>query len=123
MSLSPGLPSVVRVDLILAVIVWLCLAAFVGDHAGRLGRRPLRWFVAALLLSPLIAFLFLLAAGRSYRSHCPHCGEPLEPDTIRCPRCLADLANEADDELIPDRRRYAYNPRPAGSSRVRRRRR
>lgn len=44
---------------------WCVLALAVGVFAERYGRNGFGWFLVAWLLSPLLATIFLLAAGRA----------------------------------------------------------
>lgn len=43
---------------------WLGLSLIIGIGAGSLGRAGLGWFFLAVLISPLLAGLLLLAIGR-----------------------------------------------------------
>ena len=47
------------------VIFWTVLSIIVAVYARRLNRTGLGWFVLALLASPLLAWLALLALGRN----------------------------------------------------------
>ena len=47
----------------IAVIIWLVVAAVIGSMAGKKGRSGFGWFLIAMLLSPVLALLFLLVAG------------------------------------------------------------
>lgn len=49
--------------MILVFIVWLGLAALVGWAANERGRNPALWVILSLVLSPLIGFIALIAAG------------------------------------------------------------
>jgi len=45
--------------------IWIALAFAVGMIAGRrFDRNAIGWFVLAILISPLLAIIFLFAAGR-----------------------------------------------------------
>ena len=43
------------------VVVWIVLALMVGFAANARGRGPIAWFFLAVILSPLIAIIFLIA--------------------------------------------------------------
>jgi hypothetical protein len=42
------------------VLFWVGLSLVVGSIAGKYGRSSLGWFLLALLISPLLAMLFVL---------------------------------------------------------------
>jgi hypothetical protein len=90
-------------------VVWLLFCCLVGRAAASFGRRPSTWFLLALLLSPLAAYVLLLVAGDARSAlalrekeerlrqrypdradlreaalnemDCPHCGAPVNPVT------------------------------------------
>ena len=47
------------------ILVWLVFSVIVGVAANTRGRNGARWFFISMLISPLIAGLFVLALGRS----------------------------------------------------------
>lgn len=81
----------------------------VGVFAGRLGRTGFGWFLLALLFSPLLAWLALLALGtatsappvipgpgdlaRIAKTHvqCPECRELVLRDARKCKHCGSAL--------------------------------
>ena len=91
------------------LIVWLAFCRLVGRMAASLNRRPDTWFLAALLASPLVAFLLLFMYGDARENaamrdreerirelhpevkdvhlaalnetQCPHCGADVNPVT------------------------------------------
>ena len=87
---------------LLFLIVWLLLAIVVGHIAGEKGRSRIGFFLLALLLSPLIGFLAVIAipkqeatAGRAAPLRgsdliiCHQCRKPRRADSIACPTCGA----------------------------------
>ncbi|OAI47618.1 hypothetical protein AYO44_01710 [Planctomycetaceae bacterium SCGC AG-212-F19] len=94
---------------LLPILVWFVFAILVGRLAAWFHRSPGTWFLLALLLSPLVAFIGLLLAGdpqqaatrheqeeRIRQQHpdrkdirevllnemtCPHCGAAVNPVT------------------------------------------
>jgi hypothetical protein len=75
------------------LIGWLILATLVGIWAGRRGHNAGQWGFIALVLSPLLAWLILLAIG-------PAEAEPAVPSDVE--ESLARLAAMADQGLITD---------------------
>ena len=80
--------------LVVAVVIWLLLSAATGVYAARLRRTGVGWFFVSLILSPLIAAVFLLALGRHEALHCPYCAEPIREEAIRCPHCRSDVGED-----------------------------
>lgn len=71
------------------VILWPLLAIIVGVAASSRGRSGIGWFLLSMLVSPLIAGLFLLAVGSNVAPVMTDVsGEPVSPEThVRCPDC------------------------------------
>ncbi len=78
-------------------IIWAVFAVAVGMFAGSRGRSGFGWFVLAMLISPLIAFI-LCAVLRDLRSgadkptpdthvKCPDCRELVLKDASKCKHC------------------------------------
>jgi hypothetical protein len=104
--------------MIAVVIMWLAFAGVVGWAANEQGRNPAMWVVLSLLLSPLIGFIALIAAGESTGSSkansgsqspqvkakqaetyrvCKRVGEKKFPsDTAQCPHC-GDVIHVKDE--------------------------
>lgn len=68
------------------ILVWLFLAIVVGIIAGSRNRSGFGWFLIALLISPLIAGILVLALGRSGKA-CPQCAEKVQPQAKVCKHC------------------------------------
>jgi hypothetical protein len=86
-------------ELAVLAFVWLPLAIAAGFYATKLRRNGFAWSVAALVFSPLVAFVFLFVLGARPRLGrraddrvlCPMCAEDIKPAAIRCPHCRVDL--------------------------------
>jgi hypothetical protein len=79
---------------------WVLLAVAAGVYANRLHRDIILWPLISLLLSPIIAFGFLLALGKrdddeeeedDERVPCPFCAEDIKREALVCPFCHRDL--------------------------------
>lgn len=98
------------------LVLWVVLSAGMGHLAHRRERNGFYWFVASLLLTPLLAFVMLMMVKPqpSLETHytithdmalthaqCPHCREYVLPELSRCPYCKGEL--EPNPELIAER--------------------
>lgn len=68
-----------------AVIVWVIAIGLVAWWAARLGRGAIGWGVLAVLITPFLAAVALLMAGR--RVKCPSCAEVVQPRAKICKHC------------------------------------
>lgn len=73
---------------------WFLLSVGVAILAGRYGRNGAGWFILALLISPLIAAVLVLALGPVPRSAAAESGG-LTADFRKCPRCAEPIRAEA----------------------------
>lgn len=76
------------------VFGWFLLAIACGIFADRKGRSGVAWFFIAMLASPLIAGIFLLAlpeaetsGGFSILRRCVKCREQIRRDAQVCKHC------------------------------------
>jgi hypothetical protein len=99
---------------------WVIAAILVGIHAGRRGRSALAWFAQALLVSPPLSWLILLALpddspearhaiARVNLKQCPHCTMWIRCEAVRCRHCHMDQPAESvrqpDYSHLPNRSR------------------
>lgn len=92
-------------------VFWLVLAIVVGVIAGSRNRNGFGWFILALVISPLIAGILVLALGSSGKA-CPQCAEKVQPAAKVCKHCghqfgapkpsPADLRAAKTDAILDD---------------------
>lgn len=75
----------------LIVLIWFVLAVVVGALAAGKDRNGFGWFLLAMLISPLIAGIFLLSAGDRRSARCPFCDEKVKERAKICPHCRTDI--------------------------------
>lgn len=81
-------------------VLWLLSSAAVAVWANRRGRGEVRWFFLSMLISPLVAVLFLAASknlreealARTAAAHhnqrkCPACAEWVQSEARKCRYC------------------------------------
>lgn len=88
--------------------IWLVLSIAIGFWANKKGRNWFGWMVLSLLVSPLIAGVFLAivsdnteAAQAQRNMHlthvrCPDCRELVRRDARKCKHCGSQLVSQAD---------------------------
>jgi len=102
MFVGDSVSATLTIELVVALVIWLLLSGATSVYAARLSRARVGWFFVSLILSPLIAAVFLLALGRHEGRHCRYCAEPIREEAIRCPHCRSNLdEGGADDERVP----------------------
>jgi hypothetical protein len=87
--------EVLLAALLVVVPLWLAFSLAVAIYARRKNRSATGWWFFAVIVSPLVAALFLAAAGDqrdATRLPCPECAETVLPAARRCPYCHAALA-------------------------------
>lgn len=81
-------------------ITWIALAVFVGIFAGRHGRSTGKWVALAVVLSPVMMWLLLLALGPvppnpTTHQQCTACKEWAHPEATLCRHCGSVLPHHA----------------------------
>src|SRR5579864_5966732 len=79
------------------VLIWVLLAALVGEFAEERGHSSALWYVFSLICSPLIGFAVVAGLPSladlnpaAYRQ-CTHCSNIVRAEAEICPYCHADL--------------------------------
>jgi hypothetical protein len=78
------------------VFFWLAFAIIVGIAAKKRNRSGVGWFFLAVLISPLLAGLALVAVGRGTTTlyamrKCPACAEYVQREARICKHCRSEL--------------------------------
>jgi hypothetical protein len=82
------------------LVVWLVAAAAVGFYAMSKNRTAFGWFVVAVVISPLIAWVILLVLQPVKKETgpyawdlraCPHCAEKILRQAKVCKHCGRDV--------------------------------
>lgn len=68
------------------LILWLGFAIAVAILANRFDRSGILWFLIALVISPLLAGIIVLAMGRNGK-RCPSCAETVKREAATCRHC------------------------------------
>jgi hypothetical protein len=93
-------------DIVNLLFIWLGLAIVVGIAAAHRGRSGTGWLLLAVVISPLIAGLLVLALPdpnkerqqREFSRKCPLCAELVRREAIVCKHCGRDLPAYHRDE-------------------------
>lgn len=78
------------------VLGWIVLSIAVGAVAARKDRSGFGWFLLAIVISPLIAIVFLIAAGEGNVTRCPLCAERVKAKAQICPHCHSELQSPGE---------------------------
>jgi hypothetical protein len=87
------------------ILFWIGLAIVVGVAANTRGRSGGSWFLLAVIVSPLIAGLLLLALARKQRSpesmkKCPYCAQMIPLEALVCHVCRRDVDTPENVEIF-----------------------
>ena len=85
------------------LFLWIGLAVAIGIFAANKGRNGFGWFLLAIIISPLVAGIIVIAisnlktekSARTGYIECWHCAEMVKAKAKVCPHCRCDLAQRA----------------------------
>ena len=75
------------------IFLWFLFAIFVGVYASSYCERTgFGWFLLGLFISPLLAFIILLAIGKNKDAFkkCPQCAETIKSEAKICKFCHSE---------------------------------
>ena len=67
-------------------LIWIWLSVLVGLAAWWQRHSGWGWFVLSMIISPLVAGLFLLTRGKG-RTTCPSCHDLVDKEEVVCQTC------------------------------------
>lgn len=81
------------------IFLWIILSIAVAMLATKRGRSGGIWFIIAIVLSPLLGFIFLLVSkdlsrDEGDRVSCPKCSEKVLLTAKICPHCKSNLEHD-----------------------------
>ncbi|MEI6165990.1 MAG: hypothetical protein WCS52_02240 [bacterium] len=88
--------SEIRFGVFFAILVWGLLSMVVGYLAGQRGRGVFEFFLLSLLISPLLAFLIMIALpiknqNDMQKVQCPHCHGLVDSGVKCCMHCRRNI--------------------------------
>ena len=87
-------------ELVFATLFWLGLAIVVGVAGDTRGRNGFGWFILAIVISPLLAGLLLIALPRlenrsamadAPMKKCPYCAQMIPAEALVCHLCRREV--------------------------------
>jgi hypothetical protein len=101
-------------EIIIIIAAWLGLSVGIGEIAKQRGRDSTSWFVIALITSPVLALLMLIAlpqqiaavsSPEGQRVKCDQCAELILSDAKRCrfcgaPRIPAEMPADTNSSTV-----------------------
>lgn len=87
------------------IIIWIAFSIIVGAIADQRGRDAIVFFFTALILSPLIAIIILIAIPAvtppdPQKTQCPHCHGLVDRHVECCMHCRRDIQWHAEPALL-----------------------
>jgi hypothetical protein len=75
------------------IVFYIIFVALIGFWASKLGRNVVLCILAAILLSPLVAGIYLLIVGKSDEKFkkCNSCAEIVKKEAVVCRYCNSSL--------------------------------
>ena len=86
------------------VLIWVLLAALVGEFAEKRGHSSALWYIFSLICSPLIGFAVVAGLpslgdlNPAAYKQCAHCSNMVKVEEAICPYCNADLYKKSEVE-------------------------
>jgi hypothetical protein len=103
---------------IMAIMTWGILSLIVAYVAGQRGRGPSEFFFLSLIISPLLAFLILIALpiknpDEEKKVKCPHCHGLIDQNVECCMHCRRDIVWAVTRMDFPKPEVIVQPPEPA----------
>lgn len=92
-------------QIMMFVVIWFAFAVIVGAVAEQRGKEGFLFGLAALVISPLLALIIVLAVPISKPSSpeqtkCPHCHGMIDQDVSCCMHCRRDIVRPDPKEIV-----------------------
>lgn len=102
------------------VILYALLCSAVGGKAAQKGRDNVTWFIVALLISPVLAFIAVeimqpLKSGPGFKK-CPMCAEAVQAEATICRFCRHQFLVAAATPPVPASRPASIRQGAQGSN-------
>ena len=108
----------IRFGVFFAILVWGLISLVVGYLAGQRGRGVFEFFLLSLLISPLLAFLIMIALpiknqNDMQKVQCPHCHGLVDNGVKCCMHCRRDIEWPVIKEDLPAPEVEVQTPDPS----------